>query len=97
MNPHENARPGISVEAEGLVEPEGVNAGSAESTVESAAGAPANRPTADLRRGGRPADAAEQAGWAPGRDQVVVSPWAHLDPGAPSLEQSAEEERFRRG
>ncbi len=80
------------VEAEGLVEPEGVNAGSASSTAESAKGAPQSRPTSELLRGGRPELAGEQ--WPPEPDgDLAVPQWSAFDAGGPSLEQSVEEAR----
>ena len=68
---------------------EGVNEGSRKSAAE---GGPAND---GVRGGGRPTAP------IPDRDltrfdrdgQVVVPPWVDSDPGAPSLEQSVEEQR----
>ena len=69
-----------------LVEPEGVNAGSANSTAEG----PTTNPRGDVRSGGHPERADEQAEGS--EDDVVVdAPFMPRDPSAPSLEQSVEE------
>ena len=67
-----------------LIEPEGVNAGSAKSTAEGAT------PHGDVRAGGHPERADEQADLT-AEDQIVDAPFQPRDPGAPSLEQSVEE------
>lgn len=87
MTVNPNVRPGIRlIETEGLVQPEGVNAGSAVSATESAA----NALKGDVTRGGRPDAAAEQVDVADERAQIVNSPWGRLDPDAPSVELSEE-------
>jgi hypothetical protein len=96
MSADENARPGVHLDQEGLVEPEGVNAGSAASAAESAAGGPQGRLPGAPTAGGRPEAADEQATAAPERDQVVDAPWGGLEPGAPSLRQSEEEQGIPR-
>jgi len=68
-----------------LVEPEGVNAGSAQSTAESA---PA--PDEDVRAGGHVEWADDQAERSED-DEIVDAPFMPRDPTAPSLEQSVEE------
>ncbi len=68
-----------------LIEPEGVNAGSADSTAESG---PA--PDADVRSGGHPERAAEQADRTE-EDQIIDQPFLPRDADAPSLQQSVEE------
>lgn len=68
-----------------LVEPEGVNAGSAKSSAE------ATPPTSgDPTLGGHPERAAEQAD-PDDSAEVVDAPFEPRDPAAPSLEQSIEE------
>lgn len=68
-----------------LVEPEGVNARSASSTAEGAA-----PPRDDVRSGGHPERAADQAERSED-DEIVDAPFQPRDPDAPSLEQSVEE------
>lgn len=68
-----------------LVEPEGVNAGSAESAAESA---PA--PGDDVRSGGHVERADDQAERSE-NVEIVDAPFMPRDPSAPSLEQSVEE------
>lgn len=67
-----------------LIEPEGVNAGSARSTAEGP------RHAGDVTHGGHPERADDQAG-RHDDDQIVDVPFMPTDPGAPSLEQSSEE------
>jgi hypothetical protein len=90
MNRHRNTQ------AEGLVQPEGVNAGSAKSTVESMEGAPQTRPVEELTRGGAVSAADDQVQYAPGRTQIVDAPFGDRDPAGPSLEQSEEERQVHR-
>ncbi len=67
-----------------LIEPEGVNAGSADSTAE---GEP---PEGDVRAGGHPERADEQADQ--GEENLIVDqPFMPRHPDAPSLDQSVEE------
>lgn len=68
-----------------LIEPEGVNAGSADSTAE---GGPA--PDADVRAGGHVERADDQAERTED-DEIVDAPFMPRIPSAPSLEQSVEE------
>ena len=67
-----------------LVEPEGVNAGSADSTAEGP------EPHGDVRSGGH-AERAGQEDDRPEADEIVDAPFQPRDPDAPSLEQSVEE------
>ena len=67
-----------------LIEPEGVNAGSARSTAE------APRPHGDVTRGGHPERADDQADRREDAE-IVDAPFMPRDPDAPSLEQSVEE------
>lgn len=67
-----------------LIEPEGVNAGSADSTAEG------ETPHGDVRSGGHPERADEQADRHED-DEIVDAPFQPRDPSAPSLEQSVEE------
>lgn len=73
---------------EDLVEPEGVNAGSAESTAESP-----ETGGGDVVDGGHPERAADQVeeSEAPDAAEIVDAPFGRRDPDAPSLEQSVEE------
>ena len=74
----------MSARKRDLIEPEGVNAGSADSTAE---GEP---PRGDVRAGGHPELAAEQADRRED-DPIVDQPFMPRDATAPSLEQSVEE------
>lgn len=74
----------MAADERNLVEPEGVNAGSAKSTVEGDA------PHGDVRSGGHPEQAEEQADRTED-DAIVDAPFLPRDPSAPSLEQSVEE------
>lgn len=67
-----------------LIEPEGVNAGSADSTVEG------DEVHVDVRSGGHPEWAEQQADRTED-DEIVDQPFMPRDPAAPSLEQSKEE------
>ncbi len=67
-----------------LIEPEGVNAGSADSATE---GAP---PRGDVRSGGH-AERAEDQDEDTEADEIVDAPFQPRDPDAPSLELSIEE------
>lgn len=67
-----------------LIEPEGVNAGSARSTAEGP------EPGGDVTHGGHPERADDQAGRHED-PEIVDAPFLPRDPGAPSLEQSREE------
>lgn len=67
-----------------LIEPEGVNAGSADFTVEGAA------PRGDVRAGGHPERAEAQADRTEDAE-IVDAPFQPRDRDAPSLEQSVEE------
>jgi hypothetical protein len=64
----------------GLTEPEGVDSGSARDLMDGAG--------ANVRPGGHPDRVEDVKGTDP---PVVVPPWDHHDPDAPSLEQSREE------
>jgi hypothetical protein len=68
-----------------LVEPEGVNAGSADS-----AGEAGPEPRGDVRSGGHPERADDQAERHQ-ENEIVDAPFLPRDPDAPSLEQSVEE------
>jgi hypothetical protein len=68
-----------------LVEAEGVNAGSAESAAEAAP-----PPDEDVRSGGHPERADDQAERSEDAE-IVDAPFVPRDPSAPSLEQSVEE------
>lgn len=74
----------MSARKPNLIQPEGVNAGSADSTAE---GEP---PHGDVRAGGRPELAEEQADRTE-EDPIVDQPFMPRDPCAPSLKQSVEE------
>jgi hypothetical protein len=74
----------MTVHKKDLVEPEGVNAGSAESATEEAP-----RP-GDVRPGGHAERADEQAERTE-EDLIVDAPFQPRDPDAPSLELSVEE------
>lgn len=74
----------MSARKPNLIEPEGVNAGSADSTTEG------DLPPGDVRGGGEPERAEEQAGRSE-EDEIVDQPFMPRDPTAPSLEQSVEE------
>lgn len=74
----------MSARKPNLIEPEGVNAGSADSAAEGA------DPHGDVRSGGHPERAADQADRSED-DEIVDQPFQPRDPGAPSLEQSEEE------
>jgi hypothetical protein len=65
-----------------LVEPEGVNSGSAEDLMGGAG--------RHVRPGGHP-ERSEQAEESPPGPEVVRTPWAESRAGEPSLEQSREE------
>ncbi|MBA3744933.1 hypothetical protein [Sporichthya sp.] len=67
-----------------LVEPEGVNAGSADSTAEG------GTPHGEVRPGGHPERAEAQVDRTE-NDEIVDAPFQPRDPNAPSLEQSVEE------
>lgn len=67
-----------------LIEPEGVNAGSADSTAEGKV------PHGDVRGGGKPERAEEQADRSE-EDEIIDQPFMPRDPAGPSLEQSVEE------
>lgn len=67
-----------------LIEPEGVNAGSADSTAEG------ELPQGDVRGGGHVERAEEQAEQGE-ETQIVDQPFMPRDPTAPSLDQSVEE------
>ena len=68
-----------------LIEPEGVNAGSADSAAEAG---PA--PDSDVRSGGHAERADDQAERSED-DEIVDAPFMPRNPSAPSLEQSVEE------
>jgi hypothetical protein len=74
----------MSARKPNLIEPEGVNSGSADSTAEGA------EPHGDVRGGGEPERAEEQADRTE-EDEIVDQPFMPRDPTAPSLEQSVEE------
>ncbi len=74
----------MSARKPNLIEPEGINAGSADSTAEG------DSEHGDVRAGGHPERAAEQAGRSED-DEIVDQPFLPRDPSAPSLEQSEEE------
>jgi hypothetical protein len=74
----------MSARKPNLIEPEGVNAGSADSTVEGEV------PHGDVRGGGEPDRAEEQAERSE-EDVIVDQPFMPRDPTAPSLDQSVEE------
>jgi hypothetical protein len=68
-----------------LVEPEGVNAGSAHSAAEAAP-----PPDDDVRSGGHP-ERADEGAERSEDDEIVDAPFMPRDPAAPSLEQSVDE------
>lgn len=67
-----------------LIEPEGVNAGSADSTAEGEV------PHGDVQGGGD-VDRAEEQAEQGEENQIVDQPFMPRDPTAPSLDQSVEE------
>lgn len=74
----------MSARKPNLIEPEGVNAGSADSTAEGEV------PHGDVRGGGDPERAEEQADRSE-EAEIIDQPFMPRDPAAPSLEQSEEE------
>ena len=75
----------MSARKPNLIEPEGVNAGSADSTAEGEV-----PPHGDVQGGGDVTRADEQADEGEA-NQIVDQPFMPRDPTAPSLDQSVEE------
>jgi len=74
----------MSARKPNLIEPEGVNAGSADSTAEG------DEVTGDVRSGGHPERAEDQDDLTE-QGEIIDQPFLPRDATAPSLEQSKEE------